>query len=275
MGCVAAIGLLMAYRRHTTEWLPTKVIYSFQEAAQELAQADASTLVLFDIDETVITAPDVLSRDFKFPWWFPLRVFWEHPHLMLPHNFDQIISLIMKHSSNILIEDEIVHLINKLHEQGATVLALTYLRTGTCGEIEDVPAWRYKRLEDLGIMFTQTHGDTTFKHLPQKYANYPVIHKGLICTNRQDKGEVLSAFLEHINFTPSKIIFFDDNPSRLQEVGVACSALDIPCTLFHYRGAENLPGEWDTEIALAQIKTVLHEQRWLSDAEARTLVAAS
>jgi hypothetical protein len=64
---------------------------------------------------------------------------------------------------------------------------------------------------------------------------------------------------------PKHIVFFDDSMSNLQSVGKTCAEHNIPCTLFHYRGAGKFANTLDTASIIKQVDTLIKEHRWVSD----------
>lgn len=209
------------------------------------------TLVLFDVDETIITMPDQL--EFTLP--FRLRVLWHFPQFIYTQNWEWVYSKLWQQAQFMLVEPIVVPLINELKLRGCIVLGLTSMESGSYGAIANMPEWRFNTLADFGIEFSQQFGSYTFTNLASYRTNYPVLYKGILCTNQQPKGDVLRAFLDQTGLRPDKIIFFEDSMTNLQSVGAMCDALDIPVALY-YTGAEKYQKQSNPDRVLEKIKKI-------------------
>ncbi len=210
------------------------------------------TLVLFDVDETIITMPDQL--DFTLP--FRLRVLWHFPQFIYTQNWEWVYSKLWQQAQFMLVEPIVAQLINELKSCGCIVLGLTSMESGEYGAIAHMPEWRFNTLANFGIKFSQQFGNYTFTNLASYRSNYPVLYKGILCANQQPKGDVLRAFLDQTGLRPSKIVFFEDNMTNLQSVGMMCNALGIPVDMYHYTGAEKYQKWSNPDRVMEQIKKI-------------------
>ncbi|MDQ5940994.1 MAG: hypothetical protein QG632_720 [Candidatus Dependentiae bacterium] len=288
--CLLAGGLV-AYIAFFTCPYHMEQIYSYRDprCLEALQALDQQSLVLFDIDDTLVYAPDVLAnvRKADLDWRFFVRLFWRFPHLYKRSAREEVASRMLLQAPRALIEKEAAELINSLKNRHIPVLSLTNLPTGALGTIPCAEEWCYELLKSLGITFSSTRADTRFttvrdhprapinetgldlniRNMPRYRDNYPRLYKGLICTNQTHKGLVLSAFLDHAQSAPSLIVFFDDTASALQEVGEICAHRGIPCKLFLYRGAEYLGQTFCQTRALNQLSRLIRTGVWVGDAE--------
>jgi len=69
---------------------PITTINSYEQALPELQNIDSQTLVIFDVDDILITSQDVLARTSNFPWSFKLLLFVNYPWLIKSKNFEMI-----------------------------------------------------------------------------------------------------------------------------------------------------------------------------------------
>jgi uncharacterized protein DUF2608 len=210
------------------------------------------TLVLFDIDETIITMPDRL--DFTLP--FRLQLLYRFPQFIYTSEWEWVYSQLWQQAEFTLVEPVVVQLINELKSRGCIVLGLTSMESGAYGAIAHMPEWRFNTLADFGIEFSQQFGNYTFTNLASYRSNYPVLYKGILCANQQPKGDVLRAFLDQNGLKPDKIVFFEDSMTNLQSVGAMCDALDIPVEMYHYTGAEKYQKQSNPDRVLEQIKKI-------------------
>lgn len=251
-----------------------KVINSYNEVMDILNHVDANTLILFDVDETLIIPRSVSMRTKtkeQHADWLrdTLRKFFKNaPNAEDYYFYDWEIS-----EKPLVIEPIIVDIIKSMQNKNVKVLALTNLPTGSRGRIEFLPQWRFNKLAEVGIDFSKTKfEDTTFTQLPKNDNNYPILYKGILATNRESKGSVLAAFLDYTKWKPNHIIFFDDSLKRVKEVAQEACKRKIKFNGYQYLGAEHIPGELDKNVAQLQFKHLLTNEKWLSDEQARELL---
>jgi uncharacterized Fe-S cluster-containing MiaB family protein len=86
----------------------------------------------------------------------------------------------------------------------------------------------------------------------------------LFSNTKPDKGTVLKAFLQQLNYRPNAIVFVDDVVENIEAIEQMAAELLIPCTAIHYRGAymANTP-DVDGEVALALWHKLAEQARQL------------
>ena len=252
------IGALLFYHNKPCTDYPVHTISSYQES---LPDVNENTLVLFDVDDTLITSP-ALNPNY-FTWWFKLLFVLRYPTYIFT-NWENAYSLLWTTVPFTLTESSVIKVIKNFQEKHATVLALTSMESGSYGVIESMPAWRYTMLQHMGIEFSQQFADHMFENFPAYRSNYPTLYKGMLCANQQNKGEVLQAFLTYAKFKPSHIIAFDDSLNALQSIGKTCEAASISCTLIQYTHPKT-PDTWNTWQALKQFEYFIKDHRWMND----------
>lgn len=261
-------SLLYVYSTNTSNDIIK--IDSFAQAQDALKLADQNTLVLFDIDDTLIIPSSVIIRTrtaIKSPWVQPIiKAAFES--FLKNRPFESLVCILATEDAPLLIESPVVETIKSLQDRGVKVLALTNLSTGACDKIEYVPGWRFKQLQNLGIDFNKVNmRDITFTQLGQD-GSFPILYHGILATNGVSKDKVLGAFLDSIHWKPAKIIFFDDNIERINEVEQEACKRNIRFLGYHYLGAEHVSGEPDENIINLQFKYLLNNEKWLSDDDA-------
>lgn len=244
-------------------------IKSLAGALPCLRESNSETLVLFDLDETLVKkSEESLSDLFRLCENISLfsntttsisaMFFLSELKNKLPK--EELIALNIAANQSIkynLIESGgvpqlIQDLINK---KNATVLALTNNLTGSAQELAgfspdftpSLQEWRYNLLQNVSLVFSQNYVQTP--ELPLNLSeedwtlvksnyeppiNDPLYYKGIIFTNGLPKGVVLKAFLKQINRMPKKIIFFDDQLDNCKNVLETMKQLniDVKCFLF-------------------------------------------
>lgn len=242
-------------------------ILSFDQATEVFEKANQDTFVFFDVDDTLISSSDAFARGGNFPLLFRVKLFLKHPTVIIPSIWENYYSIMWDQAPRFLIEPEVAITIQELKQKGSKVYALTSIETGAYGVINDFPKWRYDRLKNLGVEFSQDHQNIIFDSLPSYRSNYPMFHKGILCANQLDKGLVLKSFIECTETLPKKIVFFDDSIAALEQVSRACKEMNIECSLFHYKGALKISGEWNTDRALKQVNYLITEKCWIEDGQ--------
>jgi len=242
-------------------------ISSFEQIEEVFEKANEDTFVFFDVDDTLISSSDAFARGNHFPLLFRLKLFLQHPEIVIPSIWENYYSMMWEQAPRFLVEPQVAGSIEKLKQKGSKVYALTSIETGVYGVINDFPKWRYDMLKHLGIEFSQDHQNVIFHSLPSYRSNYPIFYKGILCANQLDKGLVLKTFIKSLETLPQKIVFFDDSITALQQVSKACKEMNVECSLFHYKGASKISGEWNTNQALKQVNYLITENRWVEDSQ--------
>lgn len=230
-------------------------IVSFNDFSMQSIEC-SGTLVLFDVDETLITLTDRLD----FSWPFRLQLLWHFPQFINKQAWEFVYSHLWQQAEFLLVEPIVAQFIQQLRSCGCIVLGLTSMESGSYGVIPNMPEWRYQTLAHFGIVFTQMFGDSIFINFSSYRNNYPVLYKGILCANQQPKGKVLKAFLQQYNIQPKKIIFFDDQIEALQSVGDVCVQLHIPYALYKYKGVKNIQNRGNEDRIFNKIKTIMYRE---------------
>ncbi|MBS1988534.1 DUF2608 domain-containing protein [Candidatus Dependentiae bacterium] len=242
-------------------------IYSINEVQDQLNQADDSTFVFFDCDDTLISAQDYLPRHFVMPTLFRVLAALKHRRLIYDRAYgEKVFSLMLEKAPRFLIEPAVTKAINKLYKQGAHVLAITGMETGSFGNIKSMPEWRANMLKEFGVNLSNEFKDTTFDNLKPYRNNYPVLHSGLICCNQRFKSEVIMTFFDHFKLKPETIILFDDSHEELVSLQEECNKRSITALCYHYKAASQIKHQpWSTWQALKQLDYLLEHEQWISD----------
>lgn len=191
-------------------------INSLSQALGTLHYLNNKSLVLFDIDKTLVTKNRGYDLD----------------------------SPLVK-----AVEPITAQVIKEMQERGIKVMALTrgtnpiipiQYKTGKHGIIESAQDWRYAKLLLIGIDFSTSFpvGKIVFQQLPiLRGKTHPMFYKGILFSAGNDKGVVLGTFLDYIQWKPSKIVFFDDKKEHLDTVGTEMKKRNIPYQGYWYHGA--------------------------------------
>ena len=271
------IGAISYFRYKTTYNI--RQINSFIQAADVLNSADENTLVLFDVDDTLIVHASVLFRPKTFnndpsDRWLKELTSTVFANTKKPVHY--YLSILESQEVRLLIEKSIIQTIASLQKRGVKVLALTALWTGAYFTIPSVPEWRFNQLKELGIDFSKTRfPDMIFTELPADEDHFPMLYHGILCTIQASKGLVLTTFLDRVKWRPNQVIFFDDSMERVESVAREMQKRRIPFQGYLYKGVDFVPGELDKEVANFQLKYLVQHEKWLTEGAARALLRPS
>jgi len=240
-----------------------------------LAQADQSTLVIFDIDEVLIQGKDQIFHP-KYKKTQLSAKLDEYAHKYGTNFMNQMVSIILNTRKAVLVDKKILELLNYLNQKKIPTIALTHCSTGSMGVIEKVEDWRINELKGVGIVFSTFTNDLIFHKLHGKNERSPLLKGGILFTNFVDKSLVLHQFLESTGFKPKKIIFIDDDRNNLELTEKLCVAMGIDFIGIEYLAATNKPClAFNKERMNFQFTILEKQKKWLSDAEADQLLQTS
>lgn len=225
-----------------------KKIDTFSQAQQEFQVTDKDTLVVFDIDNTLLDPNEKLSQieylkpdDFDDPNFVreiqnDFKKLYATRGTEFKNNF---ISEIYRNTTFKPVEPEEVTVIRELQARNVKVIALTASLTGKFGKVKNMQKLRYQNLLDSGFDFRKSFDVTKiiFDKLAPRDGYFPMFYKGLILSSTSSKGQALSAFLDAINWKPKKVILFDELMSNQQSVEYEMKKRGIAFQGFQYVAA--------------------------------------
>lgn len=236
---------------------------SLSEVEEMLDQFDCNSLVLFDVDGTLITADDAILKHHRRPLFkklidgHPDRDLFRDIYLKAPHS---------------LVEPASLALIQKLQERKIPTLAFTAAPSkarhpGPLGE------WRVEELKRFGFDFSSAFPHHHTIELPKKEDQifHPLFKSGVLFSSLHSKGEILIHFLEKIEFFPNKVLFIDDELEYVQSVVDSLTMAGIACIGIHYTAAMKEPSHLNLDIARFQVDFFLENDIWLTDQEVSRL----
>jgi phosphoserine phosphatase len=246
-----------------------KTIQKIEEAYAELSSADKDSLVIFDVDNVLITAISAIRR----PIGESLREHLSEKYFRYRSEMKQqeLQSIMWLQGKSRLVEAEILSVIQDLQKRKVPSIALTALGSGKFGRIENMGKYRIEQLDRLGIHFRPIIPQTEmlFTELVEENGSYPQYREGILFTNwfKNNKGVVLLSFLKKSNLNPRKIIFFDDVAANLDTVRVASKGLNIEFVGIQYSASSLSNDHLDPNRAELQFKHLCSHKQWLDDSE--------
>jgi hypothetical protein len=229
-------------------------------------QVTEETLVILDIDDTLLIPKQTLGSDV----WFTYQ--WEkYKEQGMPVSLALEKSLAdweaVRHITSMeLVEPDTNNIVQKLQESNITVMGLT--TQGLALATRTV-----LQLNSVGIDLTQTapfKEDCYFMN-PQSDKHGVLFRHGILFTSGTPKGPALLALLEKIGYRPKSVVFINDKESHLLDVSAALEKEGIPFLGLRYGFGDARVKAFRKEIAEVQF----HHSSFakiLSDTEAEALL---
>ncbi|MES2215375.1 MAG: DUF2608 domain-containing protein [Pseudomonadota bacterium] len=176
-----------------------------------------------------------------------------------------------------LVDSKVLDVISILKDKGVNVIAISSDWADNYRVIPSFENWQVSELASLGIdlswVFPNTLPIIFNDYLAAIDGRFPSYRRGLLFTHSMSKGEVLEAFLNHINFKPDQILSVDILMNHINSVKSFCARGDIEFTGVIYDAALTKPRpDLNMERAELQFNTLVKEKKWLSDSEAEVVL---
>lgn len=256
-----------------------KEICSLSEIQKEFDVADKDTLVVFDIDNTLLYSPITYFQ----PWFHDTEIgkqFWsqirDHENSKQnPLEYRKTISAkgFIRNPHALLEPNLALKIIQELQNKGIKVIALTNFRTGSFGGdiIPSLPQWRYDRLSSLGINLSSSFSKQkiVLTNLTSKSGGNPQYYKGILLTDGLAKGPVLEEFLKLVEFEPKKILFIDDRPDYVESVKDFAANYSITFRGYIYSAVDTVRKVYNPVLVEYQLDRIINHDEFVSDEDAR------
>ena len=253
--------------------LPAVVVEapSLETIEKELKNLDENSLVVLDVDYTLIVPNDrILSACGEEHFQKFLRKLRE-----MGNQGEILGSKIALQSRVSLIDERIHHILEFLKQKNIKVIALTAMQTGKYGQIPSVEEWRVNQLRSVGIDLSWAFPNVdsvVLEEIEGGKGTLPVFKQGILASAKYPKGEVLVTFLRRMQWRPSKIYFVDDRMEFINSVEIELDKENIPHVSFHYTTVTDRPCQLDEQLADFQFNHLLEKGEWLNDNEALKLI---
>lgn len=247
-----------------TSAISWKKITNITQIQSVLQNADAETLVVFDVDYVIIAPKDLLGRPKAKSVRQP--IFQEYKDQYGKKRVQEIWINYMIQGERELVEPEVKNIIDNLKADQISTIALTAIGTQPVGPVQDPIKQRLQDLNQQGISFNFVKASKA-----KQWAHDSGFYQGIIFSGKQDKGEALQYYIEHIHTTKIKqVVFVDDDERNVESVIKMCEELGLECHGFHYVAEvfEKDP-PLNPELARLQIKTLDQQKIWMPDEKAK------
>lgn len=174
-----------------------------------LSYLEPGTLIIFDIDNTLIEPTQELGND----QWFHYRLKSQTDNGMKPETaLKHVVAewhAIQAVTEVKFVEPETEVIIDDLQKKCWTIIGLTTRALG----ISDTTIEQLASL-DINLSVTAPYKEDVFF-----YNGLPVLYrKGILFTGGSNKGKALEKFLHAIRYSPKNIVFINDKEAQLTEV---------------------------------------------------------
>lgn len=243
-----------------------KDLSKFEEEAGKL---NATALVLFDIDYTLLTPKDVSLK----PCGKGLRR--KYLYVLDPQRKKWLESITGLEGEEELMDSQFPSLIKRMQNSNIPVIGFTALEIGEYGKIASLEDWRLNRLKMFGIDFSSAFPIDKILVLNESCTSdghHPIFKRGVLFTHGLLKGEIFTYFLKVIDWKPSKILFMDDSLAQLESVALVADALNIEFIGFHYVASVTTPYDFNQELGEFQFRNLVENGQWLTDTEAKKVL---
>lgn len=200
-------------------------IFTTESIRDILSYVSSDSLVLFDIDNTLIRSIDILGTEewerFLFQKYLDKGLS-EKEAQILANKFWRAIQPFIEVE---LVESAILEVLSFLRRQQIPYFGLTARSVG---------------LEEL------THSQLYKASLPMPFMHYDLpkwnhhievpcgFHEGILFCGDNHKGSVFHHFFHHLPSKPNKIIFIDDKPHHVRQLAETAKELGKDYIGFHY-----------------------------------------
>ncbi len=226
-------------------------IREINQMSEIKAEITQDTLVVFDIDNTLLSPKQRLGTD---QWYESLLRDNIKNGMSEDAAIQHAIQLwinVQKKTDVRPIETSTPALVRELQAKGIRVMALTARPT-------DLAEVSLRQLKSLGIDFKKS---SRLKDGVQIVGAQDTLTQGgvVFVGPKNNKGMILSQLLKTEKILASKIVFADDKSKHVNNVEKALSDSNVPYIGFRYAAADNEVKNFDTQAAKVELEKFLTE----------------
>lgn len=260
--------------------LPAAIIEvdELNKIVKKLPKIDQQTLILLDVDYTLIIPKDAILKPCgqKLARKLVLEILGNNPLNDASKKFANSYyqSQILLQAQSSLVDASFPSFVKQLQSKNIPTIALTAAPTGNFGVINSIENWRIKALKKLKLDFSLAFPKIRILELAKKgdLNSPPLFKSGVLFSSQYTKGETLRRFLDRIQWYPKKVVFVDDRMDFLISVQDVLNEMGIEFIGFYYTAAEKVPCYLDEKIAELQFRHLVEHGIWLSDEKAKSFI---
>lgn len=201
-------------------------VREIKSMAEIVPSLDTSTLLVFDIDNTLVEPVGNIGSD---QWYYYLvkAVARDDKTLTADQAEEKAGGIWTRELDRIVpkpVEALTPALVREQQKRGLKVMALT------ARAASDAPA-TFRQLEKIGVDMTASAVRKDDLATEQK----GLYSRGVFFVGEgPDKGKTLASFLKKIGLRPKRVVFVDDKPHHVKNMDAAMAAEGIPSVSFRY-----------------------------------------
>lgn len=262
------ILIILPYTTYAVIIIPTYSINSVT-VNDLFKKINATSLILINIDNTIITPKSVMFR-----YTSPYKGFIDELSSLAKYqtNINEVIARLILQRQVMLVEPNWPKFIDKLKETGAMVFGFTK-NNSAYNKIKNFEEWQYSQLNNLAIKFTNKINNKDIFKFDETNITSPVFYKGIIFTGSLNKAKTLEEFMNITNITPSHILIFENTKIELNYINNFLQTIDLDYYGVEYLAAAELAGSPEADIVKLQQELFLKTGKWLEDDDAKQLMA--
>ena len=201
-----------------------------------------------------------------------------------PREAERLEGIILLNYKPVLVDERLPKIIKDTKERGIKVIALTNGRTGSIGSVNSRQDLRLARLKNFYIDFTgsfkltrltleRSNNDRNRTGRNNEYTDDAIFKDGVIFTSRRSKGDMLSIFLDKVEFLPKKVIHVDNSIDMMSSVQRMCKSRNIEFVGIQYTKQYNASDNdiFDKKAAEKKLEILRTKSLWVSDKVAHCL----
>ncbi len=236
------------------------------DSLKKIAQLiDKDTLVIFDIDNTLITTDQTLGSSewyfYKYKQYLAKGMSTHKAYIKAQAEWKQINDF----TTVSPVEPETVEFFHNLQRKNIPTLGLT-------ARPDDVVEMTEKQLKSQNMDFSKTPLIPKKKQQITRNSHYT---RGIIFVDEQNKGEILLKFFKKAHFSPKKVVFIDDVTRNAVQVNAALTAKGIDTKSVRYSATDTQVNAFDSKIADMQMRVFINKRELISNDTAKKMLTAA
>ena len=210
-----------------------------------IPQIESKTLVIFDLDNTIMQPKQVLGSDQWFSQYY--RRYMDegiHQTYALSKTLD-VYHKVQHKTEMKIVDTQTLKIIEQIKSRGLPIVAIT----ARGEELADITL---HQLQSLGVSFKSDYLLYEEMHLGPK--GEILARDGVVFMSGRNKGSVLKDLLDKTQIEPNKIIFIDDKQACVESLEHASLSLGIPFWGLRYAFMDEQVKDFDLRVADLQLQ---------------------
>ena len=241
-------------------------IREVQTMVAALAEVDADTLLLFDLDNTIMRTPQYLGSDHFFDELVSKALTAGGAMEQAVKDARNIWVAIQRKTATIAVEDTTPNLIKQLQDRG-------FLPLGFTARPLDIEEATRKQLLAIGVDFATrpfrqseplivTSGDDNGRY------SGGILYGGF----KNSKGPLLVDFLKQLDLHPRKVVFVDDKLKNVKSVDEALTTRGFNVICYRYGAADAWVKSYQPKVVEYELNHFNRTGEIISDIDATRLI---